>query len=397
MKPRLLCVLLCLFGLLAGNATPAASSAPGCRLQQHGGADHEDPRAHSQVCGFDPISDLVVSEAAGLGQIEINGRVGAVLQRDEGIVALLDVADLDKPKVLGRYDDDAQDSLDGDLAFSDDGNWLFYARQTEQFSKDGIHVLDVSDPSAPRLAAYQPQGGTFRIAYYSNEDAHWVISLDAIHGLVINRFEPTSGQLVPVHVDPLPATKVGGPASAGIAVVPEDPVSGAPLLYVTTGRTGLQVFDLSDPASPQEIGAWDEQGLADIAVVATKKRRTVYAATEYWFSPTDPPGIVVLDATKPDAIKRTARWDLGLPGEATWMVQGIVASGPWLYVAHSHAGLLAFDRRGVVRAAIQDGAARHEGARVTVAPYYMDVESTRGRVVTSDAATGALRILRHRN
>ncbi|MDQ4025645.1 MAG: hypothetical protein M3217_09190, partial [Actinomycetota bacterium] len=229
MPLRLISALVCLFAVSLTQAATGSSAIDVCPLKLHGGTDHDDPRDHSHVCGFQPISDTVVSEAAGLGQIEIRGEVGAVLQRDEGIVALLDVSDLDRPKVVGRYDDDAQRSLDGDLAFSDDGKWLFYARQTEQFSKDGIHVLDVSDPSAPRLATYQPQGGSFRIAYYATEGAEWVISLDAIHGLVINRFERTSGQLVPIHVDPLPAGKVGGPASAGLAVVPKDPMSGKPL------------------------------------------------------------------------------------------------------------------------------------------------------------------------
>ncbi len=387
--------LSCLFAVALAPAATGASAVDVCALQLHAGTDHDDPGDHTHVCGFQPISDIVVSEGAGLGQSEIRGRVGAVLQRDEGIVALLDVSDLGRPKVVGRYDDDARDSLDGDLAFSDDGNWLFYARQTEQFSKDGIHVLDVSDPSAPRLTTYQPQGGTFRIAYYATESAEWVISLDAIHGLVVNRFERTTGQLVPVHVDPLPATKVGGPASAGIAVVPKDRMSGKPLLYVTTGRTGLQVFDFSDPANPRQLGAWDAQGLADIAVAATKKRRTVYAATEYWFRSSEPPAVVVLDASKPEAIKAKARWQLGVPAEPLWMVQGMAVSGRWLYVAHSHAGLLGFDTRGVLRAAIQSGGSRHEGARVTAAPYYMDVEVTKNRVVTTDAATGELQVLRH--
>ena len=170
-----------------------------------------------------------VSTEAGLGRVEVAGDLAAVLQRDEGAVALLGLKG-GRPKVLGRYDDDIQDSFDGDLAFSEDRRWLFYARQTHRFSKDGIHVLNITDPSAPTLAFYQPQGGTLRLAYFNDGGAEWIFTLDAIHGLVTNRFEPTTGALVPVHASPLPALKVGGPASAGLVVDPEDRLTGAPLL-----------------------------------------------------------------------------------------------------------------------------------------------------------------------
>ena len=133
------------------------------------------------------VGSTVVSKTAGIGNIEFKGKVGAVLQRDEGIVALLDMSNPKMPKTVGRYEDGATDSFDGDLAFSKDGKFLFYARQTHQFSKDGVHVLDVSDPAAPALAYYQASGGTLEVATYHDGAAEWVVFLDAVDGLHVRR------------------------------------------------------------------------------------------------------------------------------------------------------------------------------------------------------------------
>lgn len=341
-----------------------------------------------------PPERIEVSTEAGLGRVEVAGDLAAVLQRDEGAVALLGLKG-GRPKVLGRYDDDIQDSFDGDLAFSDDRRWLFYARQTHRFSKDGIHVLNVTDPSAPSLAFYQPQGGTLRLAYFNDGATEWIFTLDAIHGLVTNRFEPTTGVLVPVHASPLPALKVGGPASAGLVVEPEDPITGTPLLYVSTGRTGVEVLDISDPVNPTLMGSWNEEvGLAELQVSATGKSRTIYAATEYWFNKQLAPEVIVLDATDLSAIKEVDRFSIGAPAEDTWRVQGMELLGARLYVAHSQAGLVAFDRRsGKVADRITLGGKPNTGHPfVGAESMAFDVDLARGSLFVTDAITGMLTV-----
>ena len=335
-----------------------------------------------------------VSTEAGLGRIELHGKLGAVLQRDEGTVALLDMKDPARPKVLGRYDT-AKDSLDGDLAFSADGKWLFYARQTSNFDEEGVHVLDVSDPKQPSLAYYLPAGGAYRVQYLKQGDAEWVVLLDAIDGLVVSRFVPETGALIPVHVDPLPALKVGGPASAGFFYDPKDPVLGVPLLYVTTGRTGLQVFDYSDPSSPVELGAWPEAGLAEVEVHTTKKTRTVYAASEYWFGKSNAPEIFVLDATKLGGIKERRKISLGLPAAEANFVQGMALDGRRLYAAHSSQGVVAFDTvSGKKLELYLPRGARNANAGVQAAPYAIDVELGRGWIYATDAALGTVTAFR---
>lgn len=340
---------------------------------------------------------VVVSDEGGLGRIERHGRVGAVLRRDEGIVTLLDLKGK-QPQILGSYDDDASQSLDGDLAFSSDGSHLFYARQTSQYSLDGLHVLDISDPDAPVLSTFHPLGGSYRVAHYADDSGEWVYVLDAIHGLVTFSFEPTSGQVVPVSVDALPALKVGGPASAGIHIDRKDPISGAPLMYVTTGETGLQVYDISTPSSPTVVGEWSGTGLAEVEVVTTKKSRTVMAATEYWFDGSLEPEVVVLDASDLAEITEVDRWSAGgvADGFDSQQIQGMAFHKGRLYVAHSTLGVVAFDGKGkvVARRILPKGKTPGPKAPMDGSSYAMDVEVWGRSLVATDAAYGQIHLLR---
>jgi hypothetical protein len=375
------------FSLLLSSLTPVSATSD-CK------AGWPDVSGSTSLCRFRAVGSLRVTKAGGLGRIELHGKVGAVLQRDEGTVSMLDVSNPARPKKVGEYADDIEDSFDGDLAFSDDGNWLFYARQTHQFSKDGIHVLNVSDPSAPMLMHYQPAGGAYRIAYHKDAAGEWVVLLDATHGLVVYRFEPTTGQLVPMFIDPLPALKVGGPASAGILIDRKDPQLKAPLMYVTTGMTGLQVYDFSDPTAPALLGEWSDVGLAEVEVSATPRSRTVYAATEYWFDASIESEVIVLDASKLDDIKERLRLYAGAGTEETLRVQGMSLTGDRLLIAHSAMGMVsATARRGFSGWATIAGRL-NEGAAVLAAPFAMDVEEAGGHIYLTDAATGVLTVLR---
>ncbi len=348
------------------------------------------------------VASTVISKTAGIGNIEFHKDVGAIVQRDEGIVAILDMSNPARPKTVGRYTDDAQDAFDGDLAFSHDGQFLFYARQTHQFSRDGVHVLDVSDPSAPALTFYQASGGTLEVAYYYDGSAEWVVFLDAVDGLVVSRFVRETGSLVEVFRDPEPAlTKVGGPASAGLIIDAKDP-SGKPILYVSTGGVGVQIYDFSDPTSPALLGEWTDIGTADIVVRASATKRTVYAAAEYWFDNTLKPQVLVLDATDPGDIKKAGVLSLKLPAEHMWRAQGMTWGGRRLLIAHSHAGLVGLNSRGALAARSLIAGPIHADAEPPsmeqsgqkASAYAMDVEKRERFIYLTDAATGALHMLR---
>jgi hypothetical protein len=381
-----------LIAALIAAAVPATAGRATCavRLRQHDIAAHARPRGHARLCNMASRSSIEVSTTGGLGQIDIHKKVAAVVQRDEGMVALVDITQ-PKPKLLGRYEDEVVGSLDGDVSFSDDGQWLFYARQTSDFDEDGVHVLNVADKTAPTLSTFHPAGGAFRLEYYKDDAGEWLVVLDAIDGLVVYRFVRETGAIVKVFQDAAPALKVGGPASAGVHIVPPDSVSDAPLMYVTTGMTGLQIYDISDPVSPTIVGEWSDVGLADLDVRTTRTKRTVYAATEYWFDPTLPPQVVVLDATDPAAITKVGARDIGVPADDMWRVQGIDVSGDGLFVAHSHAGVLGLKGKRVFAVASMPRP-HNEAAGYNAAPYAMDVFLKGGYVFSTDASSGRLHI-----
>lgn len=335
------------------------------------------------------FDSLEVSKTGGLGSIDVKGRIAAIVERDEGTVALVDI---EKMKVIGRYEDEVAESLDGDVSFSDDGDYLFYARQTSNFDEDGIHVLNVTNRTSPNRTMYQPAGGAYRLEYYKDGAGEWLVVLDAIDGLVVYRFVRESGTIVKVFQDAAPALKVGGPASAGVFIVRKDPISGDPLMYVTTGMTGLQVYDMSDPAQPSIVGEWSDVGLADVKVKNANGKRLVYAGTEYWFDNTIEPAVVVLDATKLDDIKKVGERKLVVPAEDTWRVQGLVIRRR-LFVAHSHAGLVEFNRRGRVMGVASLPKPVNEQAGYQATPYAMDVAVHRGTLLLTDAATGYLSVI----
>lgn len=339
------------------------------------------------------VQRIEVSKAGGLGRIDVNGKRGAVLQREEGIVAILDTSNPAKPKVLGHYDDDARQSLDGDVDVSDDGKWVFYARQTVQFSKDGLHVINISDPANPVLQHYAVGGGASRVEFYDDGDAQWVFLLDAITGLVVYRFEPLTGQLIPVHVDALPALKVGGPASAGIFIDPKDKATGAPLLYITTGRTGLQIYDITDPTQPSVLGEWSETGLADVFVVTREGRRVVVAAHEYWFQDQLEPAVIALDATSLGKIGEIETIDFGGQAVEDQRVQGLAYRGNTLFVGHSTLGIGVLEP-GRKHLARYPAGARNDGSRVMRGPYANDLEMVGRYLYLTDAATGELVVLK---
>jgi hypothetical protein len=401
---RLLAWLTCCLAVAPLWSGPvAAQELVACPMHgPHTGA-HE-----RSSCQMTRLGAVEVSATAGIGQIETFGALAAVIQREDGQVALLDISDPTAPRVVGRYDGNTgtsqlDDPFDGDLAFSSDGRYLFYARQTHQFSNEGLHVIDVSDPTRPQRAAYTPAGGTLRLAYHRVGDAEYVVILDAIAGMVVYRFARSAGgaALVPVHVDALPALKVGGPASAGLFVDPRDPKLGVPILYVSTGETGLDVFDFSTPERPVKLASWPTEGLADIEVVATAEGRTVYVATEYWFNKQLPPRVVVLDATDLSKITERLRFSPGepdYPGGVNWRLEGIEVADGLLYVAHSHAGLGVLDTcclTELPRASTTDlGEGNTGGEFRSIAPYAMDVELSGNVILASDASTGTFSTFR---
>ena len=107
----------------------------------------------------------------------------------------------------------------------------------------------------------------------------------------------------------------------------EDVAISGTLAYVAAGGAGLRVVDISNPALPAEVGAWDSRGYTEgIAVAGT----TVYLAD-------GPDGLRILDAADPF---RPTEIGSAFPFNYAF---GVAVSGRYAYVAAGGAGLLIAD------------------------------------------------------
>lgn len=391
-------VTAALLGSVLGAGVAAAPDT--CRLPR---VTADEPKAAS--CGLEVLGALKVTETGGLGEVAVHEDLAAVVRRDDGIVTLVDLSDPTAPTALGSYDGGTGQAsldhpLDGDVAFSSDGTVLFHARQTSDASNEGLHVLDVSDPTAPTRVDLHLQGGMLRVAYADLTDqggGELVATQDATHGLTI--FEvvrtPAGARAVPVFLDALPALKVGGPASADVHF---DLTGDRPLLYATDGTTGLRVLDVTDPAVPVELGTWADQGLAALEVEHRGDQTLLHVATEYWFDASTPAELITLDATDPSAISEVARVSLARDdnGELAWKLGGLRLHGGELYAAHGHLGMVALDPVDLSLRRATTDLGTPNGPNATyrdLAWFAMDVESFGDRLLVTDAVTGELRVL----
>ncbi|MDQ4125618.1 MAG: hypothetical protein M3134_08470, partial [Actinomycetota bacterium] len=135
-------------------------------------------------------------------------------------------------------------------------------------------------------------------------------------------------------------------------------------------------------------------GLAEIELVRTKKSRTVYAATEYWFNESLVPEVVVLDATRLDAIEERKRIGLGVAAVEEFRIQGMTIDQGRIYVAHSSLGLVGFDSAGHPVEYVNDFGKRNEGSTELSDTYAFDVEASKGLLYVTDAASGTLTLAR---
>jgi len=169
----------------------------------------------------------------------------------------------------------------------------------------GMHVIDIADPNHPEpVASFKGRG-----------DAHCV----AVSGRYAYLADDTEGVIVLDVTDPGNLRRIGGYSLGGWAYYVE--VLGSHLYM--TGPTGLQVLNLSDPASPRPLGACDDWicGL------------TSYGEYVYGF---DTAGLCVLDLSDPTKPRRVG-------GNTAIAGRTVVGSMNKLFVAAGSDGLIVAD------------------------------------------------------
>ena len=229
----------------------------------------------------------------------VSGKLALVADGDEGL-RVIDVSDPTAPREIGSLDTPGfvwSVAVSGNLALVADWN-------------EGLRVMDVSDPTAPReIGSLDTPGFVWSVAVSGN----LALVADGNEGLrVIDVSDPTA---------PRETGFVDTPGSArGVAV------SGN-LALVADARESLRVIDVSDPATPREIGSVDTPGSAR-GVAVSGNLALVADARE---------GLNVIDISDPTAPREIGSVDT--PGSAL----GVAVSGNMALVADVEGGLRVID------------------------------------------------------
>lgn len=212
----------------------------------------------------DPAAPTLLGSFDSLGQTKIGdifNTTVALIDHMEGVV-FLDVADEARPEQVGSF------YLDGyarDLVMSGS---MVYAVD----SPTGLYIFDVSDPGP-----WEPVGILHAPA--APQRSLQVFTLSGGNGERILLGAGAAGLQVFDVSDPAAPTKLVAfdtPGQTQSLVVKGD------LAYVADGQAGLQIVDLSNPSAPRVVGGFETERPARDVAVAGSLVLVVVGEGDYW-------------------------------------------------------------------------------------------------------------------
>ncbi|HWH08788.1 MAG TPA: hypothetical protein VNX21_06275, partial [Candidatus Thermoplasmatota archaeon] len=253
--------------------------------------DHAAAEGHDLAWGLEqvalvPAALLLGGEAARLSDVQFHGdRAAVAVNGGQGGFVLLDVSRGDDIKVISRYRSGTSD--DWYVKFTPDGRHVLLAANAPGSptalptpGARGIHVVDVSDPAAPRLASAWPwpvrvvnvaaadlAGGTFVFASVVAEPT----GAAGRNHVAILRLD--GGRLAPVATW-APAAPVGAHVLLHDLAVERHPVTGRDLLYAAAWDAGAYLVDVTDPPRRARPGAGGPRGSPRRGSRSTRSSRT---------------------------------------------------------------------------------------------------------------------------
>lgn len=360
-------------------------------LQSHDGHDYEEGHAvgplHEGSANVEVVEWLHPIGEDELGEVGFAGVTiwdhYAFLATDgkRGGFVVIDIEDPTEPEVIGRYATDAAASQDPKV--SPDGNWLFLhvqdpAEPSEMTDAEGardgglgIQIVDISDKSNPDFEAFYPvelygSHNTYPYRYESGPMAgetflfHTGQPLLAPPGdyVIVSRFAVVDGEPTLTRVAQF--TPEGAWTDPGAfphdMYVFEHPGTGQVLLYAAYWNGGAVVADVTDPLTPEQIGAYDDPAPSAVNNVHSFLPYKSVDGTHYSFSTPEigsvegETGLLrVYDTTEPGAIDQVGHWTL--PGDLEIRSDyrfsphnfGMHPTEPLVALAHYHAGVWILD------------------------------------------------------
>jgi hypothetical protein len=253
------------------------------------GHDHQDVTQHRDLrCRIEQVAFLPLNEELAarpdvvLGEMDVKADIAAVsVIWPEGGILFFDVADPANPRFLSWYRSTQCEGaaiVNNCGAFVDlaaDGKTAFIAQQSLTVvpgvdpdtadggplpaTTPGIEVVDVSDPAAPARRQILPvvsQGGVHTARSHQipgkGEYVFGIANSFAASrgsGIDISKLDPDTGLLTPVS-----RIEIGETHDTFLQNDPD----GHTYLYIAGGFSkGLLVYDVTDPAAPVRVAAWD--------------------------------------------------------------------------------------------------------------------------------------------
>jgi hypothetical protein len=251
--------------------------------------DHQDVTQHRNLrCRIEQVAFLPLTKEledrpdVALGEMDVKKDVAAVsVIFPEGGLLLFDVSDPAKPKFKSWYRSTqcegvvAANNCGAFVDLSPDGKTAFIAQQSLSFvpgadpdsadqgpaptTAPGIEVVDISDLANPRRTQILPvlsQGGvhTARSHAIPKKGTY-------VFGIANSQGAPGAG----VDISKLDENRKVLTPTARIEIgeihdtfIQDDPIDKKTYLYIAGGYSkGLLVYDVSDPASPKQVAAWN--------------------------------------------------------------------------------------------------------------------------------------------
>lgn len=420
-------------------------------VEQH---DHSDPAAHAlwtpnvRQLSFNSLGEAPNKTRGTYGEIDVHGDwayVAVLGDRGEtpGFL-VLDVKDRASPKVVSFTP--SPGTRIADVKGEPTNKWVFLggergaptsqnralrtvgdlaaaaqAGQPDQFvTRNGIRVFDVSDPAAPKEAAFAPSdSGCHMLSHKAYAGGEWVFCVGT--AILVYRFDPASGALdlaaryapAPGEAAPIVAQEPTDPlgqlffeSTPHDMTIQDDALTGGVFMYASYWDLGLRIVDVSDPEKPVEVGSWAGEGSdlwagnvhTAMARTTDDGRRLVYAIPEL-FEGDAVAGLFVIDATDPAAATLVGEWapEGNHPNDGIrFSTHNFQIVGDRLYLAFYHAGVWVLDVGGAraVDPAVLGYYLPHETVETTKpreqtnAPNVWDVVLKDGHLYATDIDAG---------
>lgn len=349
--------LVALAGCLA-PATPDGPAALNATIpydpmgQSH---DHSDAKLHNFSWNFAETAHhpLAGSATHSSGAHALDVKAGWLFAAvyggsvdDEGGFFVLNLSDPEHPKPTGRYQFPGPLAGDRSMEATDDANWVVLGTEAVDCAghvnpvAPGLYLIDVRDKANPKLAAYLQDQGVHSVTVHRIKGEDYVFALMTGNNVVHIDRSGAVPQLV----------RVGSVPIGHDSMVVDDPLLGKPLLYAANGGAGFEISDVSDPAKPQKLAAWNIPNRGDKyyvhtgAIASIEGRRIAVVTSEDWGD--YPSALWVLDATDFGSIETLSNWSA--PGAHA--ADGLRYSmhnprflGSTLILAYYHGGVFALD------------------------------------------------------